>query len=87
MALPLPKLNLLETAQGCPSLWRCIAILKEKTAPVCKILSLTAQKMRNLAIAFELVLLRNAGVGAVDSAILSRMQRPLRIDIARIKYA
>ena len=80
------KTPFVETAQGCPSLRRCVAALKGKTAPVCKILSLTAQKMRNLVIVFELVLLRKAVMGAVDSAILSRVQLAFRHDILTLKY-
>ena len=43
--------------------------------------------MRNLVIAFELVLLLEAAIGTVDSAILSRMEPAFRIDILRLKYA
>ena len=49
-------------------------------------MSLIAEKMRNLVIGFELVLLQNAGVGTVDSAILLRVQRAFRLDIISFRY-
>ena len=51
----------------------CLVALRcrpeRKTAPVCKILSLTVQKMRNVVIVFELVLLRKAAIGTLNGTV------------------
>ena len=60
---------------------------QERTAPVCKSLSLTAQKMRKLVTPFELVLLGKGAKSAFDGAVLSRVQRAFRLDILRLKEA